>query len=856
MKIKVFALTLLVVMTIFFACDRDATKRKIKLSAEIMNTTSNHQLTTTIRLNERERRSIAVLFFKNLTGDDDLQWLQKGLTEMLIRSLSQSRYLSVLTTDRLFEILNQLGATEKLEDISIDMAALVAQEANIEAIITGHITKNGDNLKINVKLKEPHQGLILKEESVEGSGLENIFRMVDDLTQRIKDDLQLTFEKGETEKGIADITTNCLEAWKYYTSGLDLKNKLLISEAIPQFEKAIALDENFVAAYLNLCTVCLSRREHQKADQLFRKLMSLRDQATQQERYQIDLLAARFKNDAKMYVTTIQAWLQQNPDDIDANYMLADLYDGWNNPKQAIQYLQNVVKINNQYKLAYNKLGYQYAELGDFDKAIASLRKYQALAPDEPNPRDSMAEIYFLFGDYKNAEKHYKKALEINENFTPSLGNLGLLYLEKGEYKKALAIFKKYLEKVPDDNLKANAYSLLAYTYWRMGEYDRAIDYYQQSLKINAFNFVAIEFLYDIYREKNDSTKAHQVLQQIYSQIDEMRKADVLRFNSIYVQAWISFTWDINKEESIRILFDTISQSKASKTETIDELNLTNLKFFLTLLLFQTGREDEIDPLWEGKEVISSEIWQMFRAVQMHNYSDNWRAFGVLNQGFYKYINRGVEFYEPLIAHASEYEAKSMEMMFRLFLTDLYLRAQNLDLANQQLCLIGAPVEKVWQIIGPFDNNDGFRKIFPPEQKIELDETYHEDTGQISWQRAKDGTNDGFINLREMFERFNWSVAYGLIFIDSPDEKTVQFRFGTDDGSKLWLNGSEIWRLNQGGPAIFDDNKINVTLNKGINKVLIKVCNGPSDWGFFFRVTDHEGNGIPDIRFVSADEQT
>jgi hypothetical protein len=43
-------------------------------------------------------------------------------------------------------------------------------------------------------------------------------------------------------------------------------------------------------------------------------------------------------------------------------------------------------------------------------------------------------------------------------------------------------------------------------------------------------------------------------------------------------------------------------------------------------------------------------------------------------------------------------------------------------------------------------------------------------------------------------------------------------------------------------------------LNKGRNKVLIKVLNTVGDWGFFFRVTDENGIGIEDVRFVSGDE--
>jgi len=128
-------------------------------------------------------------------------------------------------------------------------------------------------------------------------------------------------------------------------------------------------------------------------------------------------------------------------------------------------------------------------------------------------------------------------------------------------------------------------------------------------------------------------------------------------------------------------------------------------------------------------------------------------------------------------------------------------------------------------------------------------------TGEITWMSANDKHNDGFIDFKQIFTPYNWTVGYGFIAVESPDERTVQFRFGTDDGCKIWLNEKEIWRFNQGGPAIFDHYKVEVTLKQGINNILVKVGNGFGDWGYFFRITDSEGNGIPDLHFVSHAEK-
>lgn len=71
---------------------------------------------------------------------------------MLIRSLSQSSSPSVLSTDRIFEILNQVKQASATQSLDFDLAAIVAKEANVEAVLAGNISRHGDSLQINVRV--------------------------------------------------------------------------------------------------------------------------------------------------------------------------------------------------------------------------------------------------------------------------------------------------------------------------------------------------------------------------------------------------------------------------------------------------------------------------------------------------------------------------------------------------------------------------------------------------------------------------------------------------------------------------------------------------------------------------------
>jgi hypothetical protein len=95
-------------------------------------------------------------------------------------------------------------------------------------------------------------------------------------------------------------------------------------------------------------------------------------------------------------------------------------------------------------------------------------------------------------------------------------------------------------------------------------------------------------------------------------------------------------------------------------------------------------------------------------------------------------------------------------------------------------------------------------------------------------------------------------VGYGLIYLKAQEKKEVQLRLGVDSAVRVWLNDKEVWKLNRERFAIMDDDVINVTLNKDVNKLLIKAGDSTNDWGFYFRITDRNGTGLSDVEFVSA----
>lgn len=159
---------------------------------------------------------------------------------------------------------------------------------------------------------------------------------------------------------------------------------------------------------------------------------------------------------------------------------------------------------------------------------------------------------------------------------------------------------------------------------------------------------------------------------------------------------------------------------------------------------------------------------------------------------------------------------------------------------------------KDWYFIGPFDNSDGkgLEKVFPVEGKINFKASYAGKDGlQIKWFRPFDYNDSGFVDLNMLFEPNDYAVAYAVTYVHSPRDREAQFRFGSEDGIKVWLGDKEIFAYDISRSAEIDDDLVTVKLKKGWNKILVKVTDVWGSWGYYFRVTDLSGNPTKDLIF-------
>ncbi|NUN95868.1 MAG: DUF4838 domain-containing protein [Candidatus Omnitrophica bacterium] len=147
-----------------------------------------------------------------------------------------------------------------------------------------------------------------------------------------------------------------------------------------------------------------------------------------------------------------------------------------------------------------------------------------------------------------------------------------------------------------------------------------------------------------------------------------------------------------------------------------------------------------------------------------------------------------------------------------------------------------------WQLCGPFENigMEGHDTPYPPETNLDLS-SRHTGKGGVEalWKLSSSPEWRAFVDLRAEYEQKDNVCAYALCWVTIPDgPKQVEFRMGSNDSIKAFLNGKEIWNNKVQRVGAPDEDRTTVTLPEGTSTVLLKICQTGLNWGFYFRIME------------------
>ncbi len=396
-----------------------------------------------------DKPSVAVMYFKNNTGEENFDHWRSALSDLLIADLSQSRYLHVLSGDNLYNILRQLNLLGA-RSYSREEMERVASRGGVNHIIQGDLSKAGDNFRINMVLQKADTGEILGSESVNGKGEASILSMVDELTRRIKTNFMLSAEDiaSDIDREVGKIATSSPEALRYYIQGRELHNKGEYRKSIQMMEKALALDTEFAMAYRSMAMSYSNMLMFSETEKYLQRAFELKDRLSDRERY---LIEAEFYRGSELTCDkAIEAYtkhLRLYPDDRIANTNLGILYMSTEQWDKAIEFFKICIQYKDESFFPYVNISEAYRAKGMYETARKLLEEYIQNFHESDEIRRELSLNFFLQGEYNLALTELDKAFSLNPDNITNHFRRGNVYLCADNFEKAEEEYFKVLER-------------------------------------------------------------------------------------------------------------------------------------------------------------------------------------------------------------------------------------------------------------------------------------------------------------------------------------------------------------------------------------------------------------------------
>ncbi len=358
--------------------------------------------------------AVAILYFKNNTGDKNLDIWRNGLCTSLITKLSQSRYIRVLDQNQIYGILQRLNFLDK-SDFTPEETKKIASLGLATHIVQGSLSKAGDKFRIELILQNASNQEIIAPESADGTGEGSIFAMLDDLANRLKANLGLKTQQiaSEEERQFGALTTNSPEAFKFFLQGEELSQwKGLREQSIPFYEKAVAADPNFATAYLGLAASELYLGRNKESRAHTQKAFDLRQHVSERERFLIEAeyYGSMSERNWDKAIDAFTKLLNLYPWDGIGNGDLGFTYWSMEEWDKSIERYEVLRRYNVSDSVTYFMLSFNYLCKGRVEKALEVLEGYLNTFGDNSYIRANLGCIYYILGDAERAKTEIERA--------------------------------------------------------------------------------------------------------------------------------------------------------------------------------------------------------------------------------------------------------------------------------------------------------------------------------------------------------------------------------------------------------------------------------------------------------------
>ncbi|MEE9190321.1 MAG: protein kinase [Candidatus Neomarinimicrobiota bacterium] len=470
--------------------------------------------------------SLAVLYFENLRDPENTDRLGQILQELIIADLSEISQLKVFSSQRLFDIQKQLGSSDRSK-INPALATQIAQTAGASTMLIGTVIQTGDSVILTSQLIDPAEGVIIESQRVQGS---DIYTLVDELADLIHKDLDLSSDESDRiDVAVVDKTSSSVSAYQFYLEGVDLYNDANFNDAIAAFQRAIDIDSTFSQAYYKMALAqwwAQSESDNATMDQAKSSLAAIlsgRWYASTKEKLMAQGAMALTEEDFDGALDIYQQLLAFIPDEKEAWYGLGEAYfHGPMDYDKSLEAFERVLELDPGLNLAYRHIFDIYYNRELYDQGIIRASQFVSNYPDKPWGYIYLGMMLNGKKEYSKAINVYKEAISISPDMTTIHQGLIELYFSSELYDQGLAYADSMTSIFPEYSW---IYALQGMCLVGLGQYDQAIEAFQDGLIINPKDHGIHRYLTYAYQLMGDYESANdQLLNLLADDVPEVWK--------------------------------------------------------------------------------------------------------------------------------------------------------------------------------------------------------------------------------------------------------------------------------------------------------------------------------------------
>ncbi|MDH3880751.1 MAG: tetratricopeptide repeat protein [Desulfobacteraceae bacterium] len=363
-----------------------------------------------------DKPSIAVLPFKNLSGDPGQEFFSDGFTEDIITTLAK--------IPRMFVISRESSFTFKGKSVNIQV---IGRDLGVRYVLEGSIQKFGDRIRITAQLIDATNGHHLWAEKYDRQ-LKDIFAMKDEITMKIATVLQVKLTEGESanwgpETKSFEAYIKVRQSWEHFRAFTPDDNILSRQKA----KEALDLDPNYSSATEMFAWTLLmdgifgtSKTPEKSIEQAFELAQEVLDRGDSDAgaHFLIGYAYSR-KGQFDKAISELEIARDLFPNNAEINAGLGMILNAAGKPEDAINVLKNAMRLSPIPPSWYlENLGGAYRLTGQYKKAVHEYKKAIQLQPDDMFSHLNLALCYVKLGREEDAHAEAAEVLRINPKFS------------------------------------------------------------------------------------------------------------------------------------------------------------------------------------------------------------------------------------------------------------------------------------------------------------------------------------------------------------------------------------------------------------------------------------------------------